>query len=246
MKDTTKLLSRGGIEVVAIVIGISLSFWTENTRKHNAILAEEKAALIRIHEDLVQDSLTVSNIVKWNKNTIKAMNWLIDHVNGDTVLSSRTIGRIFVGMNFINYPPPNNAGYENLVRNVGYRVIQKDTVAMALSAIYDDRYNHFNLLMDAFKIYLPTLEKDFMDAGGYANYSKKVRTKKLAPFDIMAKKVLSNDRFLRRFEDWLGKYMWINGQYEYSLRYYRNVIGIVEDYQDDGLLNDSIKPEEKE
>ncbi len=246
MKDTTKLLSRGGIEVIAIIIGISLSFWSENTRKHNAILIEEKAALIRIHEDLVQDSLTVSSLVKGNKNTIKGMNWLINHVNGDTVLSNRMIGRIFVGMNFISYPPPNNAGYENLVRNVGYRVIQKDTVAMALSAIYDDHYNHFNLLMDAFLMFQPKLEEDFMDAGGYTNYSNKVRIKKLSPFDIMAKKVLSNDRFLRRFEDWLGKYIWINGQYENSLRYYRYVIGVLEDYQDDGLLSDSHKPEEME
>jgi len=240
MKDTTKLLTRGGIEVVAIIIGISLSFWSENTRKHNAILEEEKAALIRIHEDLVQDSLTVADVVKSNKNTIKWMNRLIDHVNGDTVLNNKTIEQIFVRMNFISYPPPNNAGYENLVRNVGYRVIQKDTVAMALSAIYDGRYNHFNLMLDGYKMYQPNLEKDFMDAGGYTNYSKKVRINKLEPFDIMAKKVLSNDRFLRRFEDWLGKYTWINGQYEYSLRYYRYVIGVVEDYQDDGLLNESV------
>ncbi|MEA1882202.1 MAG: hypothetical protein U9N31_07375 [Candidatus Marinimicrobia bacterium] len=64
MKDTSKLLTRGGIEVVAIIVGISLSFWAENTRKHNGILEEEKVALERISDDMVQDTLQLVGVLE--------------------------------------------------------------------------------------------------------------------------------------------------------------------------------------
>ena len=58
------LLTRGGIEIIAVFIGISGGLWSEKQSELNKIIKSEETALISIKEALVSDSTSVYWIIK--------------------------------------------------------------------------------------------------------------------------------------------------------------------------------------
>jgi len=49
------ILTRGGIEIIAVFIGISGGLWSEKQSELNKTLDSEKTALLSIRESLVSD-----------------------------------------------------------------------------------------------------------------------------------------------------------------------------------------------
>jgi len=58
------ILTRGGIEIIAVFIGISGGLWSEKQSELNKTLDSEKTALLSIRESLVSDSSSVFGIIE--------------------------------------------------------------------------------------------------------------------------------------------------------------------------------------
>ena len=63
-----KLLTRGGIEIIAVFIGISGGLWSEKQIELNKTIKAEKVALKSIRDEFVSDSTSLFNIVKSIEN----------------------------------------------------------------------------------------------------------------------------------------------------------------------------------
>ena len=63
-----KLLARGGIEIIAVFIGISGGLWSEKQIELNKTIKAEKIALKSIRDEFVSDSTSLFNIVKSIEN----------------------------------------------------------------------------------------------------------------------------------------------------------------------------------
>ena len=59
-----KLLTRGGIEIIAVFIGISGGLWSEKQIELKKTIKSEKIALQSIREEFVSDSTALFGIVK--------------------------------------------------------------------------------------------------------------------------------------------------------------------------------------
>ena len=59
-----KLLARGGIEIIAVFIGISGGLWSEKKIELNKTIKAEKVALKSIRDEFVSDTTSLFNIVK--------------------------------------------------------------------------------------------------------------------------------------------------------------------------------------
>ena len=79
------LLSRGGIEIIAVFIGITGGLWSEKQIEHNKTLESEKIALIAIREKLVSDSTEFHGIIKSYESEQQNMKDLFKHIDSDLI-----------------------------------------------------------------------------------------------------------------------------------------------------------------
>ena len=63
-----KLLARGGIEFLAVLLGLSGSLWIDDISKKNAQRKEFYQDLIAINNELIDDLKVVSEKIEWNEN----------------------------------------------------------------------------------------------------------------------------------------------------------------------------------
>jgi len=66
-----KLLARGGIEFLAVLLGLSGSLWIDDISKKNAQRKEFYQDLIAINNELIDDLKVVSEKIEWNENKLK-------------------------------------------------------------------------------------------------------------------------------------------------------------------------------
>ena len=66
-----KILARGGIEFLAVLLGLSGSLWIDDTSKKNAQKKEFYQDLIAINNELIDDLKVVSEKIEWNENKLK-------------------------------------------------------------------------------------------------------------------------------------------------------------------------------
>lgn len=66
-----KLLARGGIEFLAVLLGLSGSLWIDDISKKNAQRKEFYQDLIAINNELIDDLKVVSEKIEWNETKLK-------------------------------------------------------------------------------------------------------------------------------------------------------------------------------
>ena len=65
------ILARGGIEFIAVLLGLSGSLWIDGVSKNNAQREEFYQDLIAINNELIDDLSVVSEKIKYNENKLK-------------------------------------------------------------------------------------------------------------------------------------------------------------------------------
>ena len=76
------ILARGGIEIIAVFIGISGGLWSEKQIELKKTLKAEKTALISIRDEFVSDSTSLYWIVNNIENEQKEVLKLLKHISG--------------------------------------------------------------------------------------------------------------------------------------------------------------------
>ena len=121
------ILARGGVEFLAVLIGLSGSLWIDNSIKENEHKEQNKKILTRLYSNLIADS---SDGV-WNKNAYEraikgsenVIKWCDSNPNYSMIDDSieKDISAMLIGIVFVNneeeYNALKNSGRMDLVNN---------------------------------------------------------------------------------------------------------------------------------
>lgn len=227
-----KLLTRGGIEIIAVFIGISGGLWSEKQIELKKTLKAEKIALSSIRDELVSDSTSLSSIVSSIKNEQNNIQNLLKHISSDTVLSDSQLNALIFDMMYFGYLTYDNSFYEGLIKGAGKKIIQKDSVSSAISSIYESTYKHLGNMFDIQKEQLALRTYDaFIESGGYLDTKRFSISESLKLSQRkMFSEVLKNKKFVTQVSFHHDTNYFILNQYKWALKEVQGAIGIIENY----------------
>ena len=96
-----KILARGGIEFLAVLLGITLSFWVEEWRNETEQRKLLNNDCINILSDVNEDIITINKIIKKNQEILKSGKKIIELVSDSNEID---IDSIIVKLNTLGYP----------------------------------------------------------------------------------------------------------------------------------------------
>ena len=226
------ILARGGIEIIAVFLGITGGLWSEKQSEINKTLEREKTALVAIKESLIADSTAITGIIKSIDNEQINTNDFLKHLSKDTTLSLEALNGAVWDLMYFNYLPQDRSIYESQIQNVGKQIIQVDSVSKAIASVYDFIYKHLDkvFMMQYEVMSIPTQEA-YISAGGYLD-SKRFSITKSLDFDQkkMFEKVLNNEQFISQVVMHYDINFFISEEYQRALRYVRRAIIYIDDY----------------
>ena len=68
------VLARGGIEFIAVFLGIALSLWVDEYRENNEIQRLNDSILNRLYDNLESDSTNFTWVINAHKTSLKSCN----------------------------------------------------------------------------------------------------------------------------------------------------------------------------
>ena len=75
------LLARGGIEFIAVLLGISGSLWIDDWSTSRSDISEEYSAYVRLSEAMEQDIVNLEKELEKNNKMVEVINYLINNIN---------------------------------------------------------------------------------------------------------------------------------------------------------------------
>ena len=75
------LLARGGIEFIAVVLGISGSLWIDDWSTSRSDISEEYSAYVRLSRAMEQDIVNLEKELEKNNKMVEVINYLINNIN---------------------------------------------------------------------------------------------------------------------------------------------------------------------
>ena len=225
------LLTRGGIEIIAVFIGISGGLWSEKQSELNKIIKSEETALISIKEALVSDSTSVYWIIKSIEKEQENTDLFLKHISKDTVLSEKELNTRMWDLAYFQYLVQDKSIYESQIKNAGKKIIQVDSVSATISNVYDYLYKHLdNIFIIQKELSTKTVEA-FTDAGGYMDSKRFSITNSLnIDQSAMFSSSFQNLKFISQLTFHYDTNFFIKRQYERGLEIIRSAIESTETY----------------
>ena len=225
------LLTRGGIEIIAVFIGISGGLWSEKQSELNKIIKSEETALISIKEALVSDSTSVYWIIKSIEKELENTDLFLKHISKDTVLSEEELNTRMWDLAYFQYLVQDKSIYESQIKNAGKKIIQVDSVSATISNVYDYLYKHLdNIFIMQKELSTKTVEA-FTDAGGYMDSKRFSITNSLnIDQSAMFSSSFQNLKFISQLTFHYDTNFFIKRQYERGLEIIRSAIESTETY----------------
>ena len=227
------LLTRGGIEIIAVFIGISGGLWSEKQSELNKIIKSEETALISIKEALVSDSTSVYWIIKSIEKEQENTDLFLKHISKDTVLSEKELNARMWDLAYFQYLVQDKSIYESQIKNAGKKIVQVDSVSAAISNVYDYLYKHLdNIFIIQKELSTKTVEA-FTDAGGYMDSKRFSITNSLnIDQSAMFSSSFQNLKFISQLTFHYDTNFFIKRQYERGLKIISSAIESIETYLD--------------
>ena len=75
------ILARGGIEFIAVVLGISGSLWIDDWSTSRSDISEEYSAYVRLSKAMEQDIVNLEKELEKNNKMVEVINYLINNIN---------------------------------------------------------------------------------------------------------------------------------------------------------------------
>ena len=227
------LLTRGGIEIIAVFIGISGGLWSEKQSELNKIIKSEETALISIKEALVSDSTSVYWIIKSIEKEQENTDLFLKHISKDTVLSEKELNTRMWDLAYFQYLVQDKSIYESQIKNAGKKIVQVDSVSAAISNVYDYLYKHLdNIFIMQKELSTKTVEA-FTDAGGYMDSKRFSITNSLnIDQSAMFSSSFQNLKFISQLTFHYDTNFFIKRQYERGLKIISSAIESIETYLD--------------
>lgn len=138
------ILARGGIEFIAVLLGISGSLWIDDWSTSRSDISEEYSAYVRLSRAMEQDIVNLEQELKNNNKMVEVINYLINNIN-DIEADSLAL-YIDQTQSYVTLMPQ-LSDYEAL-KNTGklYKISDFDLLQKIID-LYDIKYGEIDRLM---------------------------------------------------------------------------------------------------
>jgi len=143
------ILARGGIEFIAVFLGIALSFYVEewqNTNQQKELLNKDcKNILLDVNEDLN----TISNVIKSNKDDLKSCNAILSNVGNNSPIK---VDSVLLYINSLDYPTffGITKSYKLSYSAGRLNLFGDDDLISEISRLYDHYYERLKINSDLY------------------------------------------------------------------------------------------------
>ena len=226
------LLSRGGIEIIAVFLGISGGLWSEKQIELKNTLKSEVIALETIRDQFASDSLILTSIKNSIKKEQKTIENLLKHIQTDTILTNKVLNSSIRDLLYFSYFASDNSAYESLIKGAGKKIIQSDSLARHISSVYAATYKNLDDVFEFQKDVLALKSyESFVNAGGYMDSKNFSITKSLNQNQSeMFKEVFSNNNFITQLVFHYDTNFFMISRYELAVKHLRYTISMIDDY----------------
>lgn len=222
-----KIISKGGVEFVAVFLGIALSLWVDDWREEKEIMARLQDDYNKIHSEIKNDVINLDGIIKSNQKHIKTEKNLLSIINKEKEFD---FNKVIRSIDSLDSPTffGNKSAYSSSLTSGRINISKEPNIVSEISLLYEHFYKRL------------TLNGDILDQR-IADFNKLYAIKFFKPIynqtevdTIKLKKYFFSDEFhngLLIFHDFR------NTNYMSRLNQTMNQIKKVDNLLDDLLLN---------
>ena len=164
------IFARGGIEFLAVFLGIALSFYVEewqNTNDQKNLLNKDcKNILLDVNEDIN----TISNVIKSNKDDLKSCNAILSNVEN---ITSIKVDSVLLNLYSLGYPTffGITKSYKLSYSTGRLNLYGDDVLISEISRLYDHYYERLKINSDLYdQVSLRFFDTYLNKKIGYARY----------------------------------------------------------------------------
>ena len=143
------ILARGGIEFIAVFLGIALSFyveeWQNNNQQKELLNKDCKNILLDVNEDLN----TISNVIKSNKDDLRSCNAILSNVGNNSPIK---VDSVLLYINSLDYPTffGITKSYKLSYSAGRLNLFGDDDLISEISRLYDHYYERLKINSDLY------------------------------------------------------------------------------------------------
>ena len=139
-----KIISKGGVEFVAVFLGIALSLWVDDWREEKEIIARLQDDYKKIHSEIKKDIVNLDNIIRFNQKHIKTEKYLLSVINKEKEFN---FNKIIRSIDSLDSPTffGNQSAYSSSLTSGRINISKKPIIISEISLLYEHFYKRLTL-----------------------------------------------------------------------------------------------------
>jgi len=139
-----KLISKGGVEFVAVFLGIALSLWVDDWREEKEIITRLQDDYKKIHSEIKKDIINLDNIISLNKKHIKTEKYLLSVINKDKEFD---FNKVIKSIDSLESPTffGNQSAYNSSLTSGRINISKKPIIVSEIALLYEHFYKRLTL-----------------------------------------------------------------------------------------------------
>ena len=139
-----KIISKGGVEFVAVFLGIALSLWVDDWREEKEIIARLQDDYKKIHSEIKKDIVNLDNIIRFNQKHIKTEKYLLSVINKEKEFN---FNKIIRSIDSLDSPTffGNQSAYSSSLTSGRINISKKPIIVSEISLLYEHFYKRLTL-----------------------------------------------------------------------------------------------------
>ena len=199
------VLTRGGIEFLAVFLGIALSLWVDDFREERELRERLNDDLIKIYNEVQANTANIEKILDLNEKYLSYEEELLKILNGEIVFKFDEAIELISNIRWPTYFGETTA-YRSSVSSGRFNTSNNDTLVRQLSRLYEHFFVRLKLNGDI-------LDKQaFEFTGNHSNKFNKAKFKQSSVDTLSLTKYFFSDDF----------HNGLLGTYEIRKNYYMN------------------------
>ena len=139
-----KIISKGGVEFIAVFLGIALSLWVDDWREEKEIMARLQDDYKKIHSEVKNDIINLDIIIKSNQKHINTEKYLLSVINKEKQFE---FYRVIRSIDSLDSPTffGNKSAYSSSLTSGRINISKKPHIISEISLLYEHFYKRLTL-----------------------------------------------------------------------------------------------------
>jgi hypothetical protein len=138
------IFARGGIEFLAVFLGIALSLWVDDYREERELKNRLEDDFQKIYKEVQSNIKNIDNIIKKNRNHLKSESKLLDIINQKEKYSFDKSIDLIDGLKWPTFFGETTA-YRTSIASGRFNTSDRDTLVRSISLLYEHYFVRLTL-----------------------------------------------------------------------------------------------------